>query len=1218
LVETLLGLSLLPRAPIDTMQAGRYRLEQFIARGGMGEIWEAHDPEFRRRLAIKILKEEYKDNPDMVARFLEEAHVTGQLQHPGVPPAHEIGRLPDGRPFLAMKLIEGRTLADLLAERKNPSDGLPRFLTIFEQICQTVAYAHSRRIIHRDLKPLNVMVGAFGEVQVMDWGLAKTLAPEDRKRASSDEADRITLSPLNLDTVLDPTRPGQVMGRWAYMPPEQARGEVDKVDQGSDVFSLGATLCEILTGEPAYRGPSRDDLLRLAKTADLTDALSRLGACGADAELIALARKCLAAEMDLRPRDAGAVSNAVSAYETQVQERLRKAELERAAAEARAQEERRTGAAERRARRRTVCLAAASVVLVIAGGSGAWWIMQRQFTADSGTASAIDEACTLLDQAKQAPVHDLAKYREALKAGLKARDLAISGGASTSKKEQALNLVAELEQEVDAADRDRQLLAALLEVRGPREGPRFQRDNKDQMPALAEPTVEEQFAAAFREWDSSFDIDILPTVEAAARLRQRAPAVVMQVVAGLDEWAGERRRNGEPTLKWQSQDDLAQALDDDPKRNELRAIIRRDNLARERALAWVSAILRPAPIPFDAGHGADRTRLRQLVAQTDPGIEPTLGLLTMARALRVAGEDILAESLLRTAVQARPQEVVLRVTLGRLLADRRPPRWNEAAEQYEAARALRPDLGEALANALVRSGRVEKGLELYERLCLQKPDNPWLHFRRGTALGTQHRLKDAEQAVGKAIQLNPFFAPASSNLGAILALQGRYNEAEAACREALKLKSEFPDALVNLGHILNAQGQHKKVEAAYRKAIDLNGNQPNAHEGLGRALSHQRRLKEAEAVYREAIRLKSDDPHAHAGLAYTLIEQHRYKEAEVASAEALRLRADYPSVHLNLGKALAEQKRYKEAEAAFRNALRLRPDLFGAHYNLGLLLYALERREEALAEFTEAVKLDSKFANAHHNLAAVLNDLGHKEESAAYLAKAIDLDPLDFERHATLVHLLLDLGEYRKSETCAHRALDLLPNGHKLRQLLMQQLERCHHLRELDEKLPALLEGKTQPASVAERLELAWLCQRPNQRRYAAACRFYTDAFAVEPMWADDLRTWNRYNAAGAAALAGCNEGTDVVNLDVQERTRLRKQAQDWLRADFASWTKLTDDAKEHASIRQMLQHWQKDPDLAGIRDPGALTKLPAEEQKACKKLWADVEALLKKVEEEK
>src|SRR5262249_26960694 len=151
-------------------------------RGGMGVVYQAHDGTLDRTLAVKVLLEGRRGRADLVRRFLEEAHVMGRLQHPGVPPIHDIGEMPDGRPYFAMKLIRGHTLADLLRGRPSPEHELPRFLAVFAQVCQTVAYAHSQGVIHRDLKPSNVMVGAFGEVQVMDWGLAKVL--EGRGRPS--------------------------------------------------------------------------------------------------------------------------------------------------------------------------------------------------------------------------------------------------------------------------------------------------------------------------------------------------------------------------------------------------------------------------------------------------------------------------------------------------------------------------------------------------------------------------------------------------------------------------------------------------------------------------------------------------------------------------------------------------------------------------------------------------------------------------------------------------------------------------------------------------------------------------------------------------------------------------------------------------------------------------------------------------------------------------
>ena len=153
----------------------RYRIDGEIARGGMGAVLKGRDPDLGRDLAVKVLREDIRDNADMVRRFIEEAQIGGQLQHPGIVPIYELGTFADRRPFFSMKLVKGQTLAALLDGRAAPADDLPRLLSIFEAICQTVAYAHARGVIHRDLKPSNVMVGSFGEVQVMDWGLAKVL-----------------------------------------------------------------------------------------------------------------------------------------------------------------------------------------------------------------------------------------------------------------------------------------------------------------------------------------------------------------------------------------------------------------------------------------------------------------------------------------------------------------------------------------------------------------------------------------------------------------------------------------------------------------------------------------------------------------------------------------------------------------------------------------------------------------------------------------------------------------------------------------------------------------------------------------------------------------------------------------------------------------------------------------------------------------------------------
>ena len=263
--------------------AGRYRLQGEIARGGMGQIHKAHDPDLGREVAIKVLHPELSDAPEVLDRFVEEAQIGGQLQHPGIVPVYELG-VAGEQPFFAMKLVKGQTLAALLAARKAPGDDRRRLLDIFEAICQTMAYAHARSVLHRDLKPANVLVGAFGEVQVVDWGLAKVMA---RGGVADEQKNRERSAVSVIETVRSKpgsdgshSRAGSVLGTPAYMPPEQTRGEMERLDQRADVFALGAILCEILSGAPPYPEVDGENTLLRAANAKLEPALERLQKCG--------------------------------------------------------------------------------------------------------------------------------------------------------------------------------------------------------------------------------------------------------------------------------------------------------------------------------------------------------------------------------------------------------------------------------------------------------------------------------------------------------------------------------------------------------------------------------------------------------------------------------------------------------------------------------------------------------------------------------------------------------------------------------------------------------------------------------------------------------------------------------------------------------------------------------------------------------------------------
>ncbi len=333
---------LLPSTPQDEapVEDSQFQILGFIAKGGVGVVYKARDTNLGREVALKVLRSDRATVPQVAERLIEEAQVGSQLQHPGIVPIYGLGIQKDGRPHFVMKLIKGATLASLLQDRPDPAHKLATFLSQFEQLCDAMAYCHARGVIHRDLKPANIMVGPFGEVLVVDWGFGKVLGTDTRGRKKEQPAGEAAV-PVSIIATLrsgagegSQSIAGSIMGTPAYMPPEQALGQVDQLDERADVFALGAVLCEILTGEPPYVGEAADTIV-MAAQGRTEDACKRLDACGADTALIELAKESLAAVPGERPAHAGIVAKRVHAHFAALDERGRKAKVDVAKAHVR-------------------------------------------------------------------------------------------------------------------------------------------------------------------------------------------------------------------------------------------------------------------------------------------------------------------------------------------------------------------------------------------------------------------------------------------------------------------------------------------------------------------------------------------------------------------------------------------------------------------------------------------------------------------------------------------------------------------------------------------------------------------------------------------------------------------------------------------------------------------------------------------------------------------
>ena len=474
-------------------------------------------------------------------------------------------------------------------------------------------------------------------------------------------------------------------------------------------------------------------------------------------------------------------------------------------------------------------------------------------------------------------------------------------------------------------------------------------------------------------------------------------------------------------------------------------------------------------------------------------------------------------------------------------------------------------------------------------------------------------MEHAVRYLTAALALRPGSATAHFRLGIALVAQEKPDEGIAEYREAIRLKPDLYGVHAALVSALQKQGRLDEGIAEYRAAIRANPDSAGAHNGLGRVFFAQRKFDEAIAEFREATRIKPDYAPGHLNLGYALRGQGKLDEAIAAFREAIRIDPNYNTPRIHLGSALRDQGKLDEAIAVWRESIRLRPDNADTRYVLAETLRIQGKIDAAIVECREALRLTPESPAAHNALAGCLYAQGKLDEAIAEVRAAIRIQPDSAQLHRNLGLVLLKQGTLDQALVALRDARARAgPEPEKQLPGIGREIAGLERQLGLLSRLPAALSGQDRPTGPTEGIEFGELCYQ--QGLYAASARLYADALTADPKLGDDRRAAHRYNAACAAALAGCGKGKDDPGPNDATRASLRGQALDWLKIElvFHKTQAAAGDIQANAMAMKTLQHWKADTDLTGVRDREALDNLPEVERKAWQALWADVDSVLR------
>jgi tetratricopeptide (TPR) repeat protein len=1070
--------------------------------------------------------------------------------------------------------------------------------------------------------------------KVIDFGIAKA-----------------TNSELTTKTLFTEHR--QMIGTPAYMSPEQAEMSGLDIDTRSDIYSLGVLLYELLTGTTpfdmnALLESGFDELMRTIREVEPHKPSTRISTLGntgtrtAQQRRVDLKRlglllrgdldwivmKCLEKDRTRRYETANGLAadlrrhlndEPVTAGAPSAAYKLRKFV--------------------KRNRAKVIAGAAVMTALLAAIVGTSWGLVENSRARSAKLLQQlVDEQRSSAERARLAKNAEsiaslLGQCEDALHAGdaskatiaLDAARNADEGGADDDAARRA-RLAADLDllNELDAIDQYKWTWAG-RSFGAPSEAATRDHDALQKYGALPEPRPEAPHGsvdAAVARVDSSAIRGRIVLVMNWLFLRERDKERAEGLLDVLHEVDSDAFRDAFRDAVLANDTEKLEALSRDPRvleqPPEFTAALGQSRVIpveRRRELMEMAAFRRPSDLALSMAlqdaykdnqppTTNEQIRWLQAALAADPNsyaAYTNLGIALLATS-RVDESDACH----RRAVELAPQSALALANLGVVLE--REGKFDEAIAGDRKAMELDPNDATVRFNLgllLNRQGKSDEAMALWRKTIELDPNYGRVHYYLAEELWKRGQRDEALSHFRKAVELDPKRGVLWKRLGELQQDLGRTEDAIQSFRKSIELE---PTAYVHacLGRLLRMKGQLDEAVAVFKKAIELDPKY-DAYGGLGVTLKLKGQKDEAIALMRKSLELRPDNADGMRVLGESLYQQGQLDEALAWLRKAVELDPKDAVALMDLGAVFHKLGRFDEAMACQRKAIELTPNDFRLHHNLGLTLVQAGRPAEAVASYRRAVELDPKNATARYEMGRCLQDGQRLDEAMACYREALEIDPDYAEANCNLAVCLTLLGRFAE-------ALPFMRRGHESGSKRpdwtypsAEWLRTTERNAALESKLPAIVAGEIEPADNAERIEYAQMCWRRGL--LCAEVRLLSAAIAADPRLVDDVSTGHRYDAACSAARASAGLGKDSAQLDDRERAHLRRQAIEWLRADLALHAKRFESGKpdDRAAVQSKLRDWQKDAELACIRDPEQLDLLPEEDRDALEELWLEV-----------